>query len=30
MIAQKNISYSLVLGFKAEWFSQRLTKYAKR
>ena len=29
-LAQKNISYSLVLGFKAEKFSLHLTKYAKR
>ena len=29
-LAQKSISYSLVLGFKAEKFSLHLTKYAKR
>ena len=29
-LAQKNISYSLVLGFKAERFSLHLTEYAKR
>ena len=28
-LAQKNISYSLVLGFKAERFSLHLTKHAK-
>ena len=30
MLARKNISYSLVLGFKSERFSLHLTKYAKR
>ena len=29
-LAQESISYSLVLGFKAERFSVHLTKYAKR
>ena len=29
-LAQKNISYSLVLAFKAEMFSLHLTKYVKR
>ena len=29
-VAQKNIFYSAVLGFKAERFSLHLTKYAKR
>ena len=29
-LAQKYISHSLVLGFKAEIFSLHLTKYAKR
>ena len=29
-LAQKNIFYSVVLGFKAERFSLHLTEYAKR
>ena len=29
-LAQKNIFYSLVLGFKAERFSLDFTKYAQR
>ena len=30
MLAQKNIFYFVVLGFKSETFSLLLTKYAKR